>query len=293
MFGLLNVSKPVGPTSHDVVARIRRLLRRGTKVGHAGTLDPFATGVLVICVGPATRLAEYVAGGPKQYVAEVTFGATSTTDDIAGDITETGAAPDEADVRAAAEGFVGQIQQVPPAHSAVHVSGQRAYKLARAGREVELPARPVQIDALELLEMSGRLATFRIDCGTGTYIRALARDLGRQLGCGAYCSALTRTRVGRFTLDQAVAADALTEANLGEHLLPARLAVADWPTLALTVEEERRLRTGLPLPCPADRFGLSAADVAAMDGNGNLVALCTLDRAKELLRPEKVFFTIA
>jgi len=251
MFGLLNVNKPPGPTSHDVVARVRRLLPRRTKVGHTGTLDPFAGGVLVLGVGPATRLAPHVSEGAKQYRAEVTFGATSTTDDVEGELTPTGAAvPREADLAAVLGEFVGQIDQVPPAHSAVHVDGRRAYELARRGEAVDLPARPVRIDALELLGCADGRAVIRIDCGKGTYIRALARDLGRRLGCGAYCSALTRTRVGPFTLAQARQLDRLTVENLPAALLPARLA-------ALT---------------PA----------------GGLIALCTADPTG-LIRPQKVF----
>ena len=286
MFGLLNIDKPPGPTSHDVVACVRRLLPRGLKVGHAGTLDPFAKGVLVLCVGAATRLAQYVAGQSKGYLAEATFAVTSTTGDTEGELTPTGsAAPAAAELRGVLDEFVGEIEQVPPAHSAVHVDGRRAYELARADKDVELSARRVRIDALELLGIHAGRASLRIDCGKGTYVRSLVRDLGRRLGCGAYCSALTRTRIGPFCLDEAVALDQLTGENLPEVLLPALMALADWPTVTLTDEAEVQIRLGRAVPWPTDQL----AAVAALDNSGRLVALCRADPASRTLRPNKVF----
>lgn len=288
MFGLLNINKPSGPTSHDVVARCRRLLPRKTRVGHAGTLDPFATGVLVVCVGPATRLADDVADAAKQYVAEVTFGATSTTDDVEGEITPSGAAPPgRTEIENALKPLVGRIQQAPPAYSAVHVDGQRAYKLARAGQQVELAHRTVDVHAIELMEFSGAIARLRIDCGKGVYIRALARDLGQSLGCGAYCSALTRTRIGQFTLETAAKLDELTRENLAEHLLPARLAVADWPNVELPAEPVADLQMGRAVPSPTP-FP-PATGVAAVDTTGRLIALCEFDDRRGLLVPRRVF----
>ena len=288
MFGLLNVNKPVGPTSHDVVARVRRVLGRKVKVGHAGTLDPFASGVLVVCVGPATRLAEYVVGQPKQYVAEVTFGATSTTDDVEGQLTPTSAPPPSpADLEAAISEFIGTIDQVPPAHSAVHVNGRRAYQLAREDRPVELPARPVRIDAIELMDSAPNRATLRIDCHTGTYIRALARDLGSRLGCGGYCSALMRTRVGNFELAHAVALDTLNRADLPAALLDARLAVADMPTAVLDAAAVAGIRLGRAAAGRTDAD--AGAEVAALDDNGRLIALCRVETDRRRVRPVKVF----
>jgi tRNA pseudouridine55 synthase len=288
MFGLLNINKSIGPTSHDVVAACRRLLPRKTRVGHAGTLDPFASGVLVVCVGSATRLADDVADADKQYIAQVSFGATSTTDDLEGEITPTGSPPPApADLQRAASALVGRIQQTPPAYSAVHVAGQRAYKLARAGKPVELTARSVEVHAIELLEFAGSTARLRIDCGKGVYIRALARDLGRALGCGAYCSALTRTRIGHFTLDAAVNLNDLSPQNLPTHLLPARLAVADWPHVELGAALVAELQLGRPIPAPAPLDGGSG--VAAVDAAGRLIALCDFDMGTSLLRPRRVF----
>jgi len=286
MFGLINVNKPCGPTSHDVVDHVRRLLPRRSKVGHAGTLDPQAEGVLVICVGPAVRLAECVSDQPKQYVAEVAFGATSTTDDVEGDITPSGAAlPTEGQVRTVLPEFIGEIQQVPPAYSAVHVKGRRAHDLARAGIAPQIEPRTVRVDAIELLSMEGDRTRLRIDCGKGTYIRALARDLGRRLGCGAYCSALTRTRVGAFTLDQAVPMDSLTRANLNAHLLPARLAVADWPTVTAGEGQQGEIAMGRAIPSP---LCPTPPAVAVLDPAGRLLALCD-GGPDNMLRPRKVF----
>ncbi len=288
MFGLLNVAKPTGPTSHDVVARVRRALPRRTRVGHTGTLDPFAAGVLVLCIGPATRLAEYVGGQPKQYLAEVTFGAISTTDDSQGELTPTAAPPPrEAALRDALGRFVGEIQQVPPAYSAIKVQGQRAYKLARQEQEVTLAARTVRIDAVELLGYEAGRARLRIDCGGGTYIRALARDLGLALGCGGYCSALTRSAVGPFTLDDALPADAVSPETIAEHLLPARLAVADWPAVTLDDPAIADIRMGraVEAPEPAPPPG----PVVLLDGAGTLVALARRSPYTNRLEPQKVF----
>ncbi|MFW6153892.1 MAG: tRNA pseudouridine(55) synthase TruB [Planctomycetota bacterium] len=283
MFGLITLDKPAGPTSHDMVARIRRLVPRRTKVGHAGTLDPFATGVLVVCVGPATRLADHVAAGAKRYEAEITFGAVSTTDDPTGTLSETHQPPPSVEhLREALTAFVGEIEQVPPAHSAVHVNGQRAYTLARAERPVDLPARTVRVDAVELLGFDGRRARVRIDCGKGTYIRSIARDLGARLGCGAYCSALRRTAVGAFTIDDAVDPDALTPDNLGEDIQPARLAVADRPAITLDAAALEDALHGRPVPC-----GDLTGDAAAVDESGQLVAVGSARQGR--FQPSKVF----
>ncbi len=289
MFGLLNVNKPPGPTSHDVVARVRRLLPRRTKVGHTGTLDPFAGGVLVLAIGPATRLASCVADQPKQYRAEVTFAVTSTTDDPEGELTPTAARPpDEGELAGVLGEFVGRVDQVPPAHSAVHVDGRRAYELARDGKAIDLPARPVRIDAIELIGFADGRATLRVDCGKGTYIRSLARDLGRRLGCGAYCSALTRTRVGPFTLNNAVDPDALTADAFPGILLPAQLAVGDWPTVTLDPAAEAAIRAGQTIGA-GDAHHPPRTRIAALTPTGRLIALCIADPAAGIIRPQKVF----
>jgi len=200
----LVVNKPVGPTSHDVVGMVRRALRTRA-VGHSGTLDPFASGVLVLLVGDATRLADSVGEGRKAYRATARLGVETSTDDLTGDVVSSSdAVVEDGAIVAALSALVGKQLQVPPAFSAKHVDGQRAYDLARQGKVVELAPAAVDVHSITLVERAGTLVTFDVECGKGTYIRALARDLGRALGVGAHLSALVRTAVGPFTLQQAV-----------------------------------------------------------------------------------------
>jgi tRNA pseudouridine55 synthase len=204
--GIINLNKPAGISSARAVAMVKRQLPRGTKIGHAGTLDPFATGVLLLLVGKATRLCETLMDQPKQYVATVKLGATTITDDPEKPETPTpGAAPIERErVEAALQSFVGEILQRPPAYSAMKIEGRRAYDVARRGGQVKLEPRPVKVYSIELLEYQWPFVKLRIDCGRGTYIRAIARDLGERLGCGGYLTELTRTRVGDYQLADAV-----------------------------------------------------------------------------------------
>jgi tRNA pseudouridine55 synthase len=205
LVGLLVVDKPLGWSSMDVVRHVRRATGV-RKVGHAGTLDPLATGVVIACIGAATKAVPRLMGMTKIYEAEVDLSAFTTTDDREGPREEVAVAavPDEAALRAAIAGFVGLIEQVPPAFSAVHVDGQRAYKMARRGEDVVLKPRTVRIDAIELLGYAWPIARLRITCGQGTYIRSLARDLGKALGTGGHLASLRRTAVGAYTLAMAV-----------------------------------------------------------------------------------------
>ena len=292
MFGFLNVNKPAGPTSHDVVARVRRLLPRKTKVGHAGTLDPFAEGVLVVCIGPATRLADYARTAPKRYRAAVTLGAASTTEDPTGQITATpdAAPPDAPTVAAALAEFVGDLQQVPPAHSAVHVAGRRAYKLAREGRDLDLPPRPVTITALDLLAYDWPLLEIDVGCETGAYIRSLARDIGSALGVGGYCSQLTRTAVGPFALADAVALDDLTPTTLPARLLGPLTALSHLPRITVAPAAARRLAMGQSVLLPADApTPPPATEIAILDAAGQLLALANPNPDGRSLQPTKVF----
>jgi tRNA pseudouridine55 synthase len=283
MFGFLNVNKSPGPTSHDVVVGIRRLLPRRTKVGHAGTLDPFAAGVLVICIGPATRLADRVQQSPKCYVAEITLGATSDTDDVEGHVTPTpGArAPAEGRLREVLAGLVGEIEQVPPAHSAVHAGGRRAYQLARRGEPLALAPRRVVVHAIDLVAYAWPVLRIEVRCGAGTYLRALGRDVGAAVGAGGYCSALQRTAVGPFTVAEAVAPEAVDPAR---HLLSPMAAVRDLPKAALDADAAARARHGnaVPSPLPGEH-----ARVAVVDEAGRLLALAACRGG--LLRPTRVF----
>lgn len=221
--GVINLDKPPGLTSARVVGVVKRLLPRGTKIGHAGTLDPFATGVLLLLVGRATKACERLMDAPKQYEATVKFGATTATDDPESpEVPATPISPPPtAAVVAAAQKLVGDILQRPPAFSAMKVDGRRAYDLARKGKLVELEPRPVRVYAIDLLQYAWPLLTLRIDCGRGTYVRAIARDLGAALGTGGYLVRLRRTRVGPFTVEDAVTLDQLKDAGPMEYLLPA------------------------------------------------------------------------
>lgn len=219
--GIISLDKPAGISSAGAVGRVKRLLPRGTKIGHAGTLDPFATGVLVLLIGRCTKLCERLMDSPKQYEATIRFGATTATDDL--DSPETPWAdpappPDRGGVAAALEHFVGEISQRPPAYSALKVGGQRAYDLARGGQDVQLASRVVKVYGAELLAYEWPIAKVRVDCGRGVYIRALARDLGSALGVGGYLTALCRTRVGPFHLAQAVSLQALQADGVEPHL---------------------------------------------------------------------------
>ena len=291
--GVLVVAKDPGPTSHDIVALVRRLT--GVKrVGHGGTLDPFAAGVLPVFIGHATRLVEYHGGEAKEYRAVVCFGARSTTDDLEGELTPVDVpAPTREEVERAVQAFRGEIEQVPPDYSAVRVSGRKAYELARHGEKPELRPRHVTVTRFELTDWDDSdatrpVATMEIACSAGTYIRALARDLGDALGCGAYLGALTRTASGPFRLEQAHPLDAvraaLSTGHASDLLLPMDAGL-DFPELQLNAAELTHLARGQQLrrPSPPDGPGL----VRVLDESGRLVAIA---RAQDgLLQPEKVF----
>jgi tRNA pseudouridine55 synthase len=292
MHGFLNIDKPSGMTSHDVVVRIRRLSGQ-RRVGHAGTLDPAATGVLVVALGGATRLIEYVQHQTlKRYLAAVCLGATTTTDDADGEVVVQQPLPplDRAMIEEALAPLRGTIWQTPPMYAALHHQGRRLYALARAGVTVEPPPRQVHIERLELVEYQPPLLTLDVVCGSGTYIRALARDLGVALGCGAHLAALRRTAVGAFRVEDAISLHVLEEEvhadaheALRRRLLPPEIAVADWHALRLDEEQARRIRHGLAIPAPAD----APSQTRAHAPDGTLLALLRYDGSH--WRPIKVF----
>jgi len=292
MFGFLNVWKPRGMSSYDVIRHVKRFVPRGVKLGHAGTLDPLAEGVLVVCVGPATRLADAIHAFDKEYVAVIRLGAVSGTDDAEGriDPQPATAEPTARQVRDALKKFVGTIDQVPPAHSAVKVAGRRAYQLARRGHTPDLAPRGVVIHALDLLDYTWPDVRVRVACGTGTYIRALARDVGAALGVGGYCGELVRQRVGPFRADAAAAIERIAAEGVERLLLPAVWALPPGARLGVTDAEADKLLRGRAVP--AGDLPAGAADrtwLGAVDPHGRLVALVRPDRPAGTLRPEKTF----
>lgn len=272
-------------TSHDVVNRVRRIsgVRR---VGHAGTLDPQADGVLVVAIGHATRLIEYVQDDTiKGYTATVQFGTATDSDDASGQVIRTAPVPvvSTAQLQAQLHGFTGDILQVPPKVSALHHAGQRMYDLARQGIAPDLPARPVTVYSIELLSWQEGILRITVQCGKGTYIRALARDIGEALASAAHLSALTRTQVGQFFLQESVDLDALTPTNVSAHITSVTHAVADWPHYQLNAEESTHIQHGRRFSA---RHPLSGR-VALFDERGTLVAIAHSDA--ESVVPVKVF----
>jgi tRNA pseudouridine(55) synthase len=284
--GLVIVDKPAGWTSHDVVGRMRRLAKT-RRVGHAGTLDPMATGVLVLGVGKATRLLGHLALTEKGYDATIRLGESTNTDDAEGEITATASAADVADeaLRAGIAGLTGTIQQVPPQVSAIKVNGERAYKMARKGEDVELAARPVTVHAFTVLDVRRHGDVIDVDasvaCSSGTYIRALARDLGASLGCGGHLTALRRTRVGPYDLPAARTLD-----QLGEKLeiLPMGEAVASvFPRRDVSDDDARKIAHGGRLPAS----GLGPGPVGVFAPDGTLLAL--VEEQGKVAKPLAVF----
>jgi tRNA pseudouridine55 synthase len=287
--GFINVHKPGAMTSHDVVAKVRRWLKQhgdNAKVGHAGTLDPLATGVLIICIGNATRLSDYVMHGTKRYRAVVRFGATTDTYDAEGAILQTRDTTHLTldAVTAVLPQFTGAIQQVPPMYSAIKQDGKKLYELARAGQEVERPPRAVTIHAIHVIDANLPDVTLDVVCSAGTYIRSLAYDLGEVLGVGAHLAALTRTASGTFALEDATTLDALEAApDLAPYLIAPRAALRDHPIIELTPDEVRELRFGRSIP-RSDQP--SAATAMAFLGD-DLIAI--LEAREKHWKPNKVF----
>lgn len=271
LVGLLNINKRPGLTSRRVVDQVARLVRPA-KAGHAGTLDPLATGVLIVCIGQATRLIEYVQQMPKRYRATFLLGRSSPTEDIEGDVTMLAnpTQPSLAEVQLAAGRFIGQIEQRPPAFSALKVAGRRAYALARAGQSVELQARKITIHELHVVRYEYPELEIDIACSSGTYVRSLGRDLAESLGTAAVMSALARTAIGPFVVEHAVSTDVLTPANLETHLIDPLLALSNMPRRVLADDELARLWQGRTI---AGHGEVAEQEYAGLDCEGKLRAL--------------------
>lgn len=284
--GLLNLNKPSGITSRAAVDRVRRAAGR-VKAGHAGTLDPLASGVLVVGVGSATRLLEYVQQMPKLYTATFLLGRSSPTEDIEGEVTELDhpPVPSRSQLDRAAQTLTGWIQQRPPAYSALKVQGRRAYELARQGQTPQLAARRVLIHEIVVQGYDYPELRLRIACGSGTYVRSLGRDLAASLGTAAVMSSLERTAVGGFRVEEALPLDRLDPASWTAHLLPPLRAVEMLPKLELSDAEIARIRNG---QCVARTS--AAGEVAAVDARGRLVAILE-SSGSGILKPARNLLT--
>jgi len=290
--GVLVVDKPIGLTSHDVV----QIIRRGSgirRAGHTGTLDPRASGVLVVLVGPAVRLSEYVSASNKRYQATIRLGSSTDTYDADGTATSPTVSVDnisEEQFDEVLQRFVGTIEQVPPPYSAVKVKGRKAYEMARQGEEVDLEPRTIEVYSLEILEWAPPEVVVDVYCSSGTYVRSLAHDLGNTLGCGAHLIGLRRTKSGRFTLRDAVPLRRLQEAfTAGEwyrFLIPAAEALADWPMVELDADQVELVRHGHRVPAEPGSKGWARG----VSEQGDLVALLEIDPETAEWQPKKVFF---
>ena len=290
--GILNIDKPQGWTSHDVVAWIRRVLKV-KRVGHAGTLDPLATGVLLVCVGQATRVAEYLTASDKTYRAQIQLGISTDTYDTDGQIVETRPLPDDLDrgaIWVALGRFVGDIMQAPPAYSAIKQDGVPLHRRARRGEDVRPAARPVCIHSIQLIDWTAPCLTVDVTCAPGTYIRSLAHDLGQALGSGGALSGLRRTRSGRFLAENALSPEGVAEAyragELDTHLHPMSAALSQLAPVPVADEEIKRLRNGQPI---AGHLPSLTREGYALSGDGAVVAILRPDPDRGQWWPDKVF----
>ncbi len=293
MDGVLNINKPSGVTSHDVVESVRRILHE-RRIGHTGTLDPLATGVLVLCAGRATKIAQYLEAGEKEYKATMRLGVTTDTLDADGLVQETKSytPPDRRKIIEVLHGFIGSIMQRPPAYSAVKVAGVPSYKLAREGRAALLEPRPVTIFSIELTAFEDPVASLTVACSKGVYIRTLCAEIGDALGMGAHLIGLERTRSGRFSIDRAISLDQLQEmmaaGSAEQALTPIDDALAAFPVISISEAETVRVLHGNQISCP-----LSFANVAAgghvrlHSPSGRLLGLARVDAG--VLKPDLVF----
>jgi len=291
--GILIIDKPVGITSHDVVARVRRALKT-KRVGHTGTLDPFATGVMVILVGKATRLAQFLDKDEKEYEAVVQFGSETDTGDNTGMLTaQCGLRDDEVEKKLGGTDwdlvlskFRGEIIQTPPMYSAKKVAGRKLYELARKGMEIERKPVNVNISGLEVFDSAFNTHTtrkIRVACSAGTYVRTLAEDIGREVGLGAHLSALRRTRAGRFTISQAVQLDEVTESDL----LPVEQAVEHLPEFVLREDRVSRTLNGMSTRDLSGNFP-EGEQVRMISRSGDLIAIGVFDEAEKVIQPKVV-----
>lgn len=295
--GFVNLYKPAGITSMETLRRVKRITGQRQKVGHGGTMDPLARGVLPICFGQATRLMDYVVGGSKRYVMDVKLGQSTSTYDAEGEVTATRSIEGvtRTDIESALERFIGVVDQVPPMYSAVKVDGQRLYKLARAGIEVEREARSVEIHAIRLTRLEPPELTLDVDCGRGVYMRTLAHDLGEVLGCGAYVTDLERRSCGGFSASDSITlegleAEAQDAAGWQRILHPVDWVVREYKAITVGSAAEKYLRNGQPVSLGRPEINAGYLEqFRAYNTSGQFLALVRFDRADNSWRPVKVF----
>jgi tRNA pseudouridine55 synthase len=295
--GFVNLYKPAGITSMEALRRVKRITGQRQKVGHGGTMDPLARGVLPICFGQATRLMDYVVGGSKRYVMDVKLGESTSTYDAEGEVTATRSIEGvtRTGIESALERFIGVVDQVPPMYSAVKVDGQRLYKLARAGIEVEREARSVEIHAIRLTQVELPKLTLDVDCGRGVYMRTLAHDLGEILGCGAHVTDLVRRSCGGFSDSDSVTledldAEAQKPGGWQHRLHPVDWVVRDYNSVTVGPAAEKYLRNGQPVSLGRPELNAGYLEqFRAYNTSGQFLALVRFDRAGNSWRPVKVF----
>lgn len=291
MDGILNIYKEKGFTSHDVVAKLRGILRQ-KKIGHTGTLDPDAEGVLPVCLGCGTKLCDMLTDTDKEYQAQMLLGVTTDTQDVSGTVLsrqEVQVGPEE--IRRQVNAFVGPYQQIPPMYSALKVGGQKLCDLARAGKTVERKPRPVKIYSITIHHIEGTRVNMTVSCSKGTYIRTLCHDIGQALGCGAVLETLVRTRAGIFHVEDSLTltqVESLQQTGiLAERLMPVERVFEDLPAYRCRPEQEKLLRNGNPLPAP----GLvREGEYRVLDAQGCFVGIYTYAVEEKRLRPRKIFF---
>lgn len=290
MNGVINVNKPLGVTSHDVVYRLRKMLSI-KKIGHTGTLDPDASGVLPMCIGRATKVADMLTAQDKQYIAEVTLGSATDTLDKSGVVTETADVNvSNEDIKAVVHEFIGDIEQIPPMYSAIKIDGKKLYELAREGKEVERASRKVRIYNIEILEidLENKRFTMKVDCSKGTYIRTLCDDIGRRLGCFAHMSALKRTKSGRFDISKAYTLEKIEEMYLCGDLsffVPVDVVFEEYPRLIINARKAHKMCNGTRVAVQ----GIDEGEVYRVyDESGNFLTISQAENG--LLKILKTFY---
>lgn len=288
--GFFIVNKPADLTSHDVVSQIRQITNL-KRVGHTGTLDPFATGVLLVPVGPATRLTEYTHSLSKTYEAQITLGASSDTDDITGHITDSSITlkPDKQTIENILKQLIGTLEQVPPAYAAIKVKGKKLYEYARQGKEVTTVPRSIIVHSIKLLEYSYPTMKIQTTVSTGTYIRALARDIGKELKTGAYLSILCRTAIGKFTIQDSVKLSDITAENWLQHLHNAKDLVEHLPQIRLNETNVAKLQQGREVPADQLANLSEPQPVAICNSNDELIGIATYQPKTQSLSPQTIF----